>query len=466
MILALALLACTSPPETGDTALQAEGELEAEAQVSELIPTVVTVSWDSGQDGTSWVEYGLDGALDERTPEVSGSTEVQRSLLGLKAGHTYSWQAVTELSDGTQRRSQVGQVDLEPIPAGMVPLTVQSIDPQQQLPGGYIITNLVQPEGSWAVILDRDGDYVWWLAGPEGQSSFNAELSADRRTLIYYHTDREQVQDLAGLTRVDLVTGEEVHTRTPMGHHDFELLPEGDVAWLGLDIREVDIDGTPWTVAGDTIMETHEGADEEGPFTQVFNFFDDYADPWIHNDFFFVEAYNTGAQDWSHTNSLIYLAQEDAYFTLSRHLDTMLKIDRSSREVVWEMGGDRNMFTPVGEVAWWSGGHTSQIWDGGAVIFDNGDKKSPRVSRAVELAWDEESRTVQEVWSFTEPRGRYSLMGGDARKLDNGNVLVAWTSQGLFTEVTPDGEVVWTAETGLGAALWRVHWTESLYPSE
>ncbi len=466
MLLALALLACAAPPDTGDTDPQVDRQLDAVGAVGEVVPTVLGVSWQLDQAGLSYVEYGLDGALDQRTPALADATEVQRTLLGLKAGRTYTWRAVTELEDGTRLESPVGEVELEPVPAEVVPIAVESIHPERQMPGGYFITNQVQTEDTWAVIIDRDGDYVWWWPGPEDLSMFNVELSRDGRSLVYCYADRNQAEDQAGTARVELATGEEVHTRNLMGHHDFEQLPDGTVAWLGLEIRDVQIDDKVWTVAGDTIMEAPEGTGEEGPFTQVFNYFDDYRDPWIHNGNFFVEAYNTGAQDWSHTNSLVYEPDQDAYFAMARHLDAMLKIDRSSGELVWELGGDHNQFTPVNDLEWWSGGHSSEIWDGGALVFDNGDFKSPKVSRVVELAWDEELMTVQEVWSYTDPKNRYTIMGGDARKLANGNILVAWTTQGLITEITPTKDVVWTAETGLGAALWRVEWVESLYPPE
>ena len=105
----------------------------------------------------------------------------------------------------------------------------------------------------------------------------------------------------------------------------------------------------------------------------------------------------------------------------------------------------------------------SQLWDGGMVVFDNGDHHDPQVSGVVEYAWDEASRTVEQVWRHTDPDGRFTSMMGDVRKLPSGNYLVSWSALGTIEEITPDHEVVWRANAGVGMVVGRVRWIEDLY---
>jgi hypothetical protein len=53
------------------------------------------------------------------------------------------------------------------------------------------------------------------------------------------------------------------------------------------------------------------------------------------------------------------------------------------------------------------------------------------------------------VWSYERPAAEQEFVRflGDAKKLDNGNVLIVWSSIGEIAEVTPDGDVVWQIET-------------------
>ena len=129
------------------------------------------------------------------------------------------------------------------------------------------------------------------------------------------------------------------------------------------------------------------------------------------------------------------------------------------------MGGRSSDFTredgsPLytsAEDSWpWSHAHLSDAWEGGALLFDNGDHYDPPVSGVVEVAWDEEARTVREVWRWTRPDGVFLFTLGDARRLPGGNVLVAWTGEGRLTEITRDGDIVWDARAEPGLQVSRI----------
>ncbi len=55
----------------------------------------------------------------------------------------------------------------------------------------------------------------------------------------------------------------------------------------------------------------------------------------------FIPGYN----EWSHSNSIAYEPIEDAYYILPRFFDALLKIDGTTGDLIWQMGGIHGDFT-------------------------------------------------------------------------------------------------------------------------
>jgi hypothetical protein len=260
---------------------------------------------------------------------------------------------------------------------------------------------------------------------------------------------------------------ERVDTRLVMGHHDFVEHADGTVGYLGLEFETVEVDGEAVEVASDYIVEVPEGADENTESTKIFSFLDDYVNPYRMCEHFEHSAYGTEANDWTHSNSLMFDPNDQAYFLLSKNLSALFKIDRASGEIVWQMGGDMNEFAPIGGSSdtFWNHGHMSQIWDGGFVMFDNGyhGDEGQNISRIVEYSYDEQSRTVEKVFEYVEPDGRFVEMLGDVKKLPNGNYFVSWSTAGYLTEIDRQGNVVWQADLEIGNVAARATWVSDLY---
>jgi len=434
----------------------AEGDLIG-LEVSQDGP-VTWVAWESPEAGPSWVEYGL-GGLALSTPQDEGGTQHRVALLGLIPSETYSFQAHTQGSDGLLS-SHPDEVDTPHLPWGLLPWIASGNDYESE---GWFLTSVLQEGSSWAVIMNRDGEIVWYREAHGGASIPTNSISRDGSAIYYTVNDREQVDDVSESVRVRLDLTEIIVTRTPLGHHGFAELPDGRHGWLALEIRDVEVEGGEMlTLIGDRILEADEGNQDTGNSETVFSFFDDYAQPFRTCDHFDENGYNLAAQDWTHTNSMLYSSQDDAYYLGSKNLDAVVKVDRASGEVLWQVGG-RDSDVAFDEADLWSHGHLSQVWDGGMVIFDNGAHHDPQISSIREYAWDLEAGTMELVFDYPDPRGRYVKLLGDARKLPSGNYLGAWTSAGLITEVDPNGELLWQLESPLGSAVARITYLEDLY---
>ena len=105
----------------------------------------------------------------------------------------------------------------------------------------------------------------------------------------------------------------------------------------------------------------------------------------------------------------------------------------------------------------------SQMWSDGLVMFDNGFHHEKQVSRIVEYAYNDETMTMEEVFSYSDPDGAFSPLLGDVKKLPAGNYMASWMVSGRLTEITPQGDVVWQADMEVGNATSRVTWIEDLY---
>ena len=442
----------------------ADGALiDVRAVASELVPTVMHVQWKSDRPGRSYVEYGLDGALDLRTPSVEDTdTDHSLALLGLKAGRTYSFRAVTETNDGEALRSDIGSIEVPLPPPELPALYVSELDEAAMQAGGFVLTSLLLEGPSWTIILDRDGDIVWYFSAGEGLGVPTARLSEDGRSVMMLTNDLDLESDRGAVLRVALDGQSVESTRLLASHHDFVELPDGRIAWISAEVREVVIGDQTLSVVGDQILAAQEGVEQDPEV--LFNFFDDYASVWPPcNHFDDVVFGLTGSKDWTHVNSLMVDEAGENLLLLSKNFDARLRVDLSSGAMVEQIGGRYATRPFADDATAWSHGHMSDSYEGGMLVFDNGYHHSPAVSRVVEYAWDGPDDALSEVWSYADPDGRFITLLGDARKLPNGNVLISWTSAGLLTEVTPAGEVVWRVDTEVGHNFARLRWIEDLY---
>lgn len=146
--------------------------------------------------------------------------------------------------------------------------------------------------------------------------------------------------------------------------------------------------------------------------------------------------------DFSHGNSVQYVAESEfgtpVYVMSFRHLSTVLIVDATTGEVLWQ--------SPRGMFSFQHDAHL--LADGTLLAFDNGFAREDihaLFSRAVEV--DTADNAV--VWEY---RGGSTLTGnalfassimGAVERLSNGNTLVTVSTTGRVYEITPEGKVVW-----------------------
>jgi hypothetical protein len=153
--------------------------------------------------------------------------------------------------------------------------------------------------------------------------------------------------------------------------------------------------------------------------------------------------------DYIHPNS--FWMDTDGNILLScRHLDEVLKINRSTGAIMWRMGGSRskgNQFRFVNDTIdgffGFSHQHTvERLSDGNILLFDNGNLRQNPWSRAVIYKIDEQAKTATRTWQYRRPADVFTRSKGSATRLDNGNILIGWGTNDaglLLSEVGPNG---------------------------
>ncbi len=228
-------------------------------------------------------------------------------------------------------------------------------------------------------------------------------------------------------------------------HHDFEILPNGNVALLvwerapgsfaekvqggrleeGKNLDEVWVDG---------IIEV----DRDGQVVWGWHAYDH-----LRPEAYVLSPY-TPRSEWTHANSVRYFERnalngQAGYLLSLRHLNEVIMISRESGDVFWE--------SPKGAFTYQ---HDATILPNGNILgFDNGLFRSqdrPLLwSRVIEI--DPLSNKI--IWEFNggktgpeKARFAASIMSG-AQRLSNGNTLIVDGPKGHLIEVRPDGRRVW-----------------------
>ena len=212
----------------------------------------------------------------------------------------------------------------------------------------------------------------------------------------------------------------------------------------------------PWTWKGERIVEW----DIDGNEVWSWNPFDHFD----LNDFDYMSGFWESVAgpgepfDWTHFNALAYDENENCIYVSSKNLSRISKIDKSTGNVIWNVGVDWLGDDVINLDMPFSGQHGLELLDNGnLVFFDNGilsgrfDGTNIYKSRAMEIKIDDDNN-AEIIWSYTLPTESYGVISGNVQKLDNNYFIttVGSTDGAHGVEVTPAKEVIWDCKFNVG----------------
>jgi hypothetical protein len=265
--------------------------------------------------------------------------------------------------DGSTLESSASAFETGAVPTGFPSVTVEVFD-EELAHSGFLLTNTFTAPGA-PVLLDHEGDYVWWYETDNGDGSTYSRtaLSADGASVYAWtlnvHLGRPT--ETPALYEIDWGGTSAEFTELDDGHHDLVVHRDGTLAYLEYDERESGGD----IYEGDRIMELA----PDGTTTEIWSAWDDF------------EASGGGAggvggagTNWSHANALDYNDSEGAYYISLLGFGGIAKIDRASGTLMWMLGGEDSDFVDSsGSTELFVHQHQFQRTDEGFVVFDNGD---------------------------------------------------------------------------------------------
>ncbi len=161
-----------------------------------------------------------------------------------------------------------------------------------------------------------------------------------------------------------------------------------------------------------------------------------------------------------------------------RHLSEIIKISRTTGELMWRMGSPRGEFTYVGEheenAPYYHARqhHIKRLPNGNITLFDNGEYHQPPYSRAVEYSLDEVNKVATLVSEWRYPNGNiFAALAGNAQRFPDGRWFICYGavhpqfSQVIrhAVEVHSDGSIALELSLPPGVLPYRIYkmpWNE------
>jgi len=252
--------------------------------------------------------------------------------------------------------------------------------------------------------------------------------------------------------------------------HDFKMLPNGHYLLISYDPQPIDMSqvvegGNPNAIVLGSIIQELD-ADKNVVFQWR---------SWDHIPLTDTYASLTGvAIDPVHINA-VELDYDGNLLISSRHLSEITKISRETGEIIWRLGGKKNMFTFINEheenaPTYFSYQHDiRRLSNGNVTLYDNGNQHPTPYSRAVEYKLDETNLTAELVWEYRNNPDIFGATMGSTQRLPNGNTVIGWggVTEGhirIVSEVNPIGEIEFELSFPRGVTFQTTSYRAYRYP--
>jgi hypothetical protein len=349
---------------------------------------------------------------------------------------------VVEITVQTENSGSVSYA-LSYLPADFPELTVEVLEPE--VSPGIVYLTLRGPTANYVAAIDNNGVPVFYKKEDRAISDFKQHPNGERS----YAVRTGELTSLGRVISEQVVLNsdfEEIRRLRTVGlehtdHHEFLILPNGNSILLAYEPAVRDL--TAFGGAVDGVVEDSVIQEQDMNGQVVFEW-----NSW--GRIFYADELRGNPTDYAHINSIV-VDTDDNLIVSARGVSQVSKIDKSSGVLLWTLGGKSNQFTFINDpFSHLCGQHkASRLENGHLLIFDNGqycwpeDPARGELTRVVEYELDETNFTAELVWSYSQD-GVYTLSGGSAQRLGNGNTLIGWNRDPviLATEVDADGNKV------------------------
>lgn len=248
--------------------------------------------------------------------------------------------------------------------------------------------------------------------------------------------------------------------------HELRVMSDGTYFILGEEYLNIDM--SQYVQGGDTaaILVTHNIIHMNANDNEIWR--------WRtidHYDILDTDQYVNLTQhqiDWTHCNSLD-IDNEGNILLSTRNFDEVTKINGTTGDIIWRLGGEKNQFTFINDIRGFSRQHCVRWMSNGDVImFDNGHYLLPEYSSVVEYRIDETNFTATLVRRYTHNDAIFSRVLGSVQELSNNNILIGWgdSQNPAITEINDQDSIEFELKFLENARQYRIYrfkWETNLF---
>ena len=388
-----------------------------------------------------YVLYRVGAGDEQQTPVVAATASLTLPVLGVSPGASVSARVVALRGGVADTSGPVTTTNTAAVPDIM--RRVRLVTTAGHATRGYVLTAVTLGDTSYAVAFDSTGAAAWYRAFP-GLTGANDAYQQPNGDYTLFLNDPGGAAASSGYFAEVQPAGALVREwAAPTGYstdvHEFRLRAgaDGSSYLFGYDTAQMDF--TARGGASDSAVAGHEifRLNAQGAATPVFVAREHFtiAD-WIDPE--------PDVVDFDHPNS-IDVDRDGGLIVSWRNFDEVSKIDPTTGQFVWRLGGPHNQFAFVNDpLGGFGGQHFARILaNGDLLLYDNGTTHTPQQTRAVEYRLDLVGHTATLVWEFRHQPTIFTAFVGSAQRLASGNTFIGYGYVGVATEVTPAGGVVW-----------------------
>jgi len=272
----------------------------------------------------------------------------------------------------------------------------------------------------YAFITDDQGVPVYQRYFPKGIRNFKP---LDDTTFAVYSNQLKAFL----LLNKQMLTTDTVFMNGPyeVDFHHISKRENGNLILLGKELQIVDLSGTVWAGKADATL--------SGAVIQEFDQEKNLLFEWKSLDHIGIGdsltcSVDPQAQsiDYIHVNSV--QADTDSTWIIScRNMDQVMKIHKASGKILWRLGGAGNQFTFTNDPLRFSAQHSVYLNSNGDLsLFDNGNCKIEKNSRALIYSLNQKEKTVTLSGELTHTQPVFSLAMGNYSLLPGAQSLAGW----------------------------------------
>ncbi len=448
-----------------DTILEKSVSINVTAHPENTLMAIASVTTDSNASVS--IEFTADTVQPHQTSATPSQRQHEVVVYGMRAETTYRLKAIANFADGSVAMSET--VDFT---TGILPVSAPETEISSSRAGTLggitffgISSDREQGSTNDPVYygVDEQGEIVWYLHGGDSTPPTTSIRQIEPGVLMVF---------LSNSVKTVTPEGESIreYSLSSIGryHHDAILLPSGNLMILGSENASYNGEN----LAGDIIYEL----DTNGNVVWEWSAFDHLDPTRFPGALSETQTMGGSALDWTHCNSLFHIEDGNTLLISSRSQSWVIKIDRSTGNIVWILGDDagtapgfNESFFSLDSGSWMTSQHAAMVTaDGQILLYDNRNESDGVLlnSRAVKYSLDESTMTANQTWEAVAPI--YTMSFGDVDELPNENILICAGGQSgkPMNSGASSAHIIEVSKDAPAETLWELTVNMAVYRAE